>query len=792
MQLMIPDPLNPEKIIPVSPEEHPLNKEATEILLALENLDPEQEDQLVLEHSHLPILELIERVVGIDGLGLTHPGLPEKWFKLQEMLAAQAIQRIVGKNDENGLPELTMQELELLRMSPSPPPPRRSPEVPLETFDQILEWIETQPATLTPKGSLLEKRENLLARLRRDLLYLLMDAQHEMNLHQKRHDQLMNWFYARRTVPQDEGKVQLGALIPEQEEILLDLVGIVIKDTIAELTQKETLDEFEQEILATLHADSNTLTTEQTLLLQDLMDIAFEDEIGRLTQKRTLTGSEQELFEALQVLQSEGALESEPAVLVEQTPEPLTESESTATPELEADTQPETSMVPESTPIANDHISPLHELTALTAQLHPGVSEVELNLSEDVRGALSAAQALVVKIMKRSGKMFHRFVKDGTLYRLGFLSDNGIGDGKTESAAFTPEQAELLLDQVQFIIENEIERLTVKETLNEFEQEFLAALQVDKELLKTEQAELSEKTITVITENEIERLTAKETLTDREQVLLETLQASTPPESTPETEITQETETDPKPAEVPNTSFAEEKVVHCSEDQVREVVADYFKSLRIASAGYSIKREYPIQMGSDRRRADIVFLRNGKLVAIAECKRTGRVENGNKQLHSYLCATDTFLGIFANDGDPNQWTFLENHRHNNFLEIDRETFENYIDNHDKAIKDREKKIKLEIEREIDTEIRARVRKNTDTNAIRQNETDRIKQEVIKNIDKTTIVNSVRSQIAQQAKNGLLNKRDEENPKFGRSQGFWWTILSIIGIGILIALLTSAA
>jgi hypothetical protein len=84
-----------------------------------------------------------------------------------------------------------------------------------------------------------------------------------------------------------------------------------------------------------------------------------------------------------------------------------------------------------------------------------------------------------------------------------------------------------------------------------------------------------------------------------------------------------------------------------------------------------------------------------------------------------------------------------------------------------------------------------VRKNTNTNAIRQNETDRIKQKVIENIDKTAIVNSVKSQIAQQTENGLLNKRDEENLELGRSQGFWWTILSIIGIGVLIALLTSA-
>lgn len=788
MQLMIPDPLNSEKMIPVSPEEHPLNKEAMEILLALENLEPEQEDQLILEHSHLPILELIERVVGIEGIGLTHPGLPEKWFKLQEMPDERAMRLLGGPYQENGLPVLTTQELELLRMSPPPPPPRRPPEVALETFDQIQEWIATQPVSLIPKGSPLEKRENLLARLRRDLLHLLMDVQHEMNLRQKRHDQLMDWFQGRRAARQDEGKVPLGALTPKQEEILLDLVGIVIKDTIAELTEKETLDEFEQEILATLHTDSNTLTTEQTLLLQDLIDIAFEDEIDRLTQKKNLTDSEQELFEVLQVLQIKGTLESEPLFLAEQTPESVAESEPSTTPELEVNTQSEPSMGPESALIANDP----QESTVLTAQLLPDASEVELNLSEDVRGALSAAQVLVLKMMKRSGKMFHRFLKDGTLYRLGFLSDNGIGDSKTKSTAFTPEQVEFLLEQVQSIIENKIKRLTGKETLNELEQEFLEVLQIDKELLKTGQAELSEKTIAIIIENEIERLTGKETLNDREQILLETLQATTPPDSMPEAETSLETETNSKPAETPDTNPAQKKVGRCSEDQVKDIVADYFKSLRTASPNYSVKREYLIQMGSDRRRADIVFLRNGNLVAIAECKRTGRVEKGNEQLKSYLCATDTFLGIFANDSDPNKWIFWENHRHNNFLEIDRETFENYIYNHDKAIKDRGKKIKLEIEREIDAEIRERVRKNTDTNAIRQDETDRIKREVMENIDKTAIVNSMRSQIAQQVENGLLNKRDEENRKHGRSQGFWWTILSIIGFGILIALLTSAA
>ena len=229
-----------------------------------------------------------------------------------------------------------------------------------------------------------------------------------------------------------------------------------------------------------------------------------------------------------------------------------------------------------------------------------------------------------------------------------------------------------------------------------------------------------------------------------------------------------------------------------TEKEVKEIVVDYFKSLRISSPGYSVKREYLIQMGSSPRRADIVFLRNGKLVAITECKRTGRIESGHEQLKAYLCATDTFLGIFANHSDPNKWTFWENHRHNNFLEIDRETFENYVYNHDKTIKDRENKIKEEVQRGIDAEIRERVRKNTDTNAIEQNETDRIKRDVIEDIDRTAVVSSVRSQIAEQAENGLLNKRDEENYQRGLKQGIGCTIFSIIGVAILIALLIASA
>ena len=364
------------------------------------------------------------------------------------------------------------------------------------------------------------------------------------------------------------------------------------------------------------------------------------------------------------------------------------------------------------------------------------------------------------------------------------LSAARQNEEKTPLSALTPEQEEILLDWMMDVIVDTIAELRQEETLDVFDQELLDTLTATQHTVEEQHS--TNEFLGFCAEEYINDLQAQETLDVFDQELLDILISLTQ-KPAPEAKIMQETET--QPIKAPDTNSVQEKVIHHFENQVKDIVAHYFESFPTDSSGYSVKREHLIQMGSARRRADVVFLRNGKLVAIAECKRTRRVENGNEQLHSYLCATDTFLGIFANDGDPNKWTFWENHRGNNFLEINRKTFENYIYNHDKAIQDREKNIKLEMEREIDAEIRERVRKNTNTNAIRQDEMDRIKQEVIENIDKTEIVNSVKAEIAQQAKNGLLNKRDEENIKLGRSQGFWWTVLSIIGIGILIALLT---
>ena len=64
--------------------------------------------------------------------------------------------------------------------------------------------------------------------------------------------------------------------------------------------------------------------------------------------------------------------------------------------------------------------------------------------------------------------------------------------------------------------------------------------------------------------------------------------------------------------------------------------------------------------------------------AIVECKKSGVVSYGRGQLKSYLCATDTQFGVFANSTDPCNWEFYENLRANRFRDIKREQFESGI------------------------------------------------------------------------------------------------------------------
>ena len=115
-----------------------------------------------------------------------------------------------------------------------------------------------------------------------------------------------------------------------------------------------------------------------------------------------------------------------------------------------------------------------------------------------------------------------------------------------------------------------------------------------------------------------------------------------------------------------------------SEGIVVAAVEHYFSQPKFQK--FSTKQEYSIKMGSDKRRADVVLMNSkGNLAAIAECKRPGVEGDGIDQLKSYLSATDTSLGVFANSTEPDSWNFYENLGRNRFREITtRSEFEKQV------------------------------------------------------------------------------------------------------------------
>ncbi|MDE0085740.1 MAG: type I restriction enzyme HsdR N-terminal domain-containing protein [Candidatus Poribacteria bacterium] len=101
------------------------------------------------------------------------------------------------------------------------------------------------------------------------------------------------------------------------------------------------------------------------------------------------------------------------------------------------------------------------------------------------------------------------------------------------------------------------------------------------------------------------------------------------------------------------------------EEKVEDAVYDYFSKFQ----GFTAVRQYEINIGTYTPRPDVVLLdATGNLFAIAECKREGIIYDGIKQLKSYLSASDTQFGVFANSIDPDDWIFYENLRRHRFEE----------------------------------------------------------------------------------------------------------------------------
>ncbi len=110
------------------------------------------------------------------------------------------------------------------------------------------------------------------------------------------------------------------------------------------------------------------------------------------------------------------------------------------------------------------------------------------------------------------------------------------------------------------------------------------------------------------------------------------------------------------------------------ETKVAEAVYTYFNELQVN--GFSPDKECQIQFGTRNGIADVVLVDgNRSFAVIAECKGAEYVGHGIEQLKSYLSATDTRFGIFANRVDDGQWEFYENRRQSQIDQIDRSEFE---------------------------------------------------------------------------------------------------------------------
>ena len=115
-----------------------------------------------------------------------------------------------------------------------------------------------------------------------------------------------------------------------------------------------------------------------------------------------------------------------------------------------------------------------------------------------------------------------------------------------------------------------------------------------------------------------------------------------------------------------------------TEPQVKASVVRHFSGPQFR--GFYTQSEVGIQMGSSLRFADIVLYTNTnplQMVVIIECKPEGIP--GINQLKSYLSASATELGIFANTDNPNQWHYVKNLGGNRFEDITRADLENRLE-----------------------------------------------------------------------------------------------------------------
>lgn len=218
-----------------------------------------------------------------------------------------------------------------------------------------------------------------------------------------------------------------------------------------------------------------------------------------------------------------------------------------------------------------------------------------------------------------------------------------------------------------------------------------------------------------------------------------------------------------------------------TEPEVVESVVSHFKSTKYPIP-VSIKRKLPIKMGSSTKEADIAFMCDEGILVIIECKSSRNKEksSGISQLQSYLCATDTLLGIFAASTSLHEWKFYENLTRNTFAKIDYDGFKKLLLNQMRQYT----VINKRAEQRVDQLIEQSAQKRLTEERIQRATTQLIEKEVQKRIN----TNSINDGITHKLNERIASL--EQQLKDAKTGCMWGWALFGIAVLIIISIASS--
>ena len=229
-----------------------------------------------------------------------------------------------------------------------------------------------------------------------------------------------------------------------------------------------------------------------------------------------------------------------------------------------------------------------------------------------------------------------------------------------------------------------------------------------------------------------------------------------------------------------------------TENEIKETVLQHlraaFKSVIDGQTSvflplhFDFRKEYEIQIGCRRCRADLVMLINDAPIVIVECKRSGIIGEGIEQLEGYICASGARLGIFANNPNPNNWIYLEKCGINQFIKIDHDIFRELVWTETRS----QREIEQSIQERKEQHIRDKASRLVTPNAIQERADKIIEQQAKKRITEGKIQSSVLNHQNEKIEQQTRLIAELENMSGRRFwAAFWgWFILIILILGLV--------